>query len=179
MAERKEHPVLWGLVALVSVAAAVGLILGFGALAATRLLGVGGGSTGSTSGADASMYLPRPERTTRSASAESESARPDAPRTDRTKTQEPETGITLTAGQSAVGPMQQIDLTGQYPQGEGAILQVQRFQAGAWVDFPVTVSVSGGTFSTYVQTGQAGVNRFRVFDGDRGEASNEVRITIG
>lgn len=179
MAERKEHPVLWGLVALVSVAAAVGLILGFGALAATRLLGVGGGSADSTAGAEASMYLPRPERTARSAPAAAESTRPAAPRSDRTKTQEPQTGITLTAGQSSVGPMQQIDLSGQYPQGEGAILQVQRFQSGAWVDFPVTVSVSAGGFSTYVQTGQTGVNRFRVFDSDRGEASNEVRITIG
>ena len=170
---------LSGLVALVSVAAVVGLILGFGALAATRLIGVGGSAGDSSGGAQDSMYLPRPERTTKSVPSVEASSRPSAPKTDKTKTQEPETGIRLTAGQSSVGPMQQIDLSGQYPQGEGAILQVQRFQAGSWVDFPVTASVSGGTFSTYVQTGQAGVNRFRVFDGDRDEASNEVRVTIG
>lgn len=178
MAQRREHPVLSGLVALVSVAAVVGLILGFGALAATRLIGVGGSAGDSTGGAQDSMYMPQPERT-RSASPPDASGRPSAPQTDKTATQEPETGITLTAGQSAVGPMQQIDLSGQYPQGEGAILQVQRFQSGSWVDFPVTVPVSGGTFSTYVQTGQAGLNRFRVFDGDRDAASNEVRVTIG
>jgi hypothetical protein len=42
----------------------------------------------------------------------------------------------------------------------------------------VTVSVSNQTFSTYVQTSQAGVNRFRVVDTDTHLASNEVRVTI-
>ena len=52
--------------------------------------------------------------------------------------------------------MEQIDLTGVYPGGEGAILQVQRFEGGKWEDFPVTASVSNETFSTYVQTSQTG-----------------------
>ena len=75
--------------------------------------------------------------------------------------------------------MQQIDLTGAYPGGEGAILQVQRFENGAWSDFPVTMSVSGGTFATFVQTAQVGPNKFRVVDTDSGVMSNEVRVTIG
>ena len=75
--------------------------------------------------------------------------------------------------------MEQIDLTGVYPGGEGAILQVQRFTSGAWQDFPVTVSVSDETFSTYVQTSQAGLNRFRVVDTDTERISNEVRVPIG
>ena len=75
--------------------------------------------------------------------------------------------------------MQQIDLTGVYPGGEGAILQVQRFTNGAWTDFPVTASVSNQTFSTYVQTSQAGVNRFRVVDTDTKLESNEVKVTVG
>ncbi len=59
--------------------------------------------------------------------------------------------------------MEQIDLTGVYPGGEGAILQVQRFENGTWTDFPASpVSVSDQTFSTYVQTGQPGVQRFRM-----------------
>ena len=45
---------------------------------------------------------------------------------------------------------------------------MQRFTGGSWQDFPVTVSVSDETFSTYVQTSQAGVNRFRVVDTDSG-----------
>ncbi len=75
--------------------------------------------------------------------------------------------------------MEQVDLTGIYPGGEGAVLQVQRFTSGSWSDFPVTVSVSDETFSTYVQTSQSGKNRFRVVDTDSGRTSNEVTVTVG
>ncbi len=56
---------------------------------------------------------------------------------------------------------------------------MQRFDGGSWQDFPVTASVSNETFATYVQTGQLGVNRFRVVDISSGEESNEVRVTVG
>ena len=39
--------------------------------------------------------------------------------------------------------------------------------------------MSNATFSTYIQTGTPGVNRFRVVDSDTKLASNEVRVTIG
>ena len=81
--------------------------------------------------------------------------------------------------QQSVSPMQQIDLTGTYQGGEGAILQVQRLEDGAWSDFPVTTSVSGGTFGTIVQTGQIGPNQFRVIDTDTEAISNEVTVTVG
>ena len=38
--------------------------------------------------------------------------------------------------------------------------------------------VSGETFSTYVQTAQLGVNRFRVRDTDGPDVSNEVKVKI-
>ena len=69
-------------------------------------------------------------------------------------------------------------LTGVYPGGEGAVVQVQRFESGKWVDFPVDASVSGETFSTYVQTARTGVNRFRVRDTSGPDVSNEVRVTV-
>ena len=75
--------------------------------------------------------------------------------------------------------MERIDLTGTYPGGEGAILQVERYIAGSWSEFSVTAAVSNETFSTYVQTGQAGVNKFRVRDTDTGEVSNAVAVTVG
>ena len=78
-----------------------------------------------------------------------------------------------------VAPMERLDLTGVYAGGEGAILRVERFASGSWQDFGVTVSVSDETFSTYIQTGVAGVNRFRVVDTDSDLESNEVRVTIG
>ena len=98
---------------------------------------------------------------------------------EESETAEPDRVISLSAGQTAVGPMDQIDLTGVYPGGEGAILQVQRFEGGKWADFPVTISVSDETFATYVQTSQPGVNRFRVIDTADGATSNDVRVTIG
>jgi hypothetical protein len=76
--------------------------------------------------------------------------------------------------------MQRIDLTGIYPGGEGAILQVQRKLDGKWQDFlSVNVAVSGGQFSTYVQTGQTGQQQFRMRDTSSGLVSNVVRVQVG
>ena len=75
--------------------------------------------------------------------------------------------------------MQRIDLSGSHPSGDGAILQVQRFENGEWANFPVTVAVRGGTFSTYVMTGRPGETRFRVLDTDSGESSDPVTVTVG
>jgi hypothetical protein len=74
--------------------------------------------------------------------------------------------------------MEQFDLSGVYPGGEGAILTVQRFQDGGWSDFPATGSVGGGAFQIPVQTSQGGVNRFRVVDTDSHRHSNVVRVTV-
>ncbi len=181
--ERKQHPVIAGLVALVGVGMAIGLLAGGGTLVATRVLGLGAETTATDSTARQSMYLPMPEKTTpteTSAPAPTLSAASEPTGPVRT-TKTPETGISLQAGQTQVGPMGRIDLTGTYPGGEGAVLQVQRATGpgDSWVDFPVTATVSGGTFSTYVQTGRSGPNRFRVIDTDTDEVSNEVTVDIG
>ncbi len=91
----------------------------------------------------------------------------------------PEFPISLSSSVTEVGPMEEIYLTGVYPGGEGAIIQVQRFEDGDWQDFPVDASVSGETFSTYVQTAQSGVNRFRVRDTSGPDVSNEVKVRVG
>jgi hypothetical protein len=57
-------------------------------------------------------------------------------------------------------------------------LQVQRLEGGQWVDFPTTATVSGGQFSTYIETGHAGVNKIRVVDPSTGQSSNVVAIQI-
>jgi hypothetical protein len=181
------RPVLTGLLALVGVAIAVGLILGLVTLAGSKYLGLDNSSDSSGTTAERSMYLPKPSKTQQPSGplitlapgqtqppASSSSPADKKPK----KPKKPQKKISLSAGQTAVSPMQQIDLTGVYPGGEGAILQVQRFTNGAWQDFPVTASVSNETFSTYVQTSQAGVNRFRVVDTDTALESNEVKVTI-
>jgi hypothetical protein len=180
------HPILTGLVALVGVTVAVGLILGFVVLAGSRVLGIGGDEDATDSSAERSMYLPMPEKTPTASgplislgpgetAGSSSSAGTDKPGESKS----PRKQITLSAAVTTASPMETFNLTGVYPGGEGAILQVQRFQDGTWQDFPVTASVSDETFQTPVQTSQGGVNRFRVVDTDTQLESNEVRVTIG
>lgn len=185
--ESEGHPVLSGLLALVGVGLAVGLIAGLAALAATRLLGIDGDTASAQSTGGQSMYLPKPEKTQAEsgplvtlAPEPSESGGPGDKPTESETTEKEEKAITLSASQTEVAPMEQIDLTGVYPGGEGAILRVEYFTGGRWEHFAqITANVSDETFSTYIQTGQIGVQRFRMVDTDTGLASNEVRIKVG
>lgn len=185
--ESEGHPVLSGLLALVGVGLAVGLIAGLAALAATRLLGIDGDTASAQSTGGQSMYLPKPEKTQAEsgplvtlAPEPSESGKPDGKPSESETTEKEEKAITLSASQTEVAPMEQIDLTGVYPGGEGAILRVEYFTGGRWEHFAqITANVSDETFSTYIQTGQIGVQRFRMVDTDTGLASNEVRIKVG
>lgn len=179
MSDTDDRPVLTGLIALVAVAAVVGLIGGLAALVGSRVLGLDGDAAASDGDASSgtSLYLPEPTIT-----SETPSSGPSASPTNE-PVQQPSAApvgeITLSAGQESVAAMQQIDLAGTYTSGEGAILQVQRFESGKWVDFPVTMSVSNRTFATYVLTGRAGENTFRVIDTDKDVFSNEVVVTVG
>lgn len=177
---RRDRPVLTGLIALVAVAAVIGVIGGLAALVGTRVLGLDGGSAVAAeerSVNDASLYLPEPTITSETVvpeAATSTTAVPVDP-SDSATTAE----ISLSAAQQSVSAMQQIDLSGTYPAGEGAILQVQSLRDGTWQDFPVTFNVSNQTFSGYIQTSQPGENTFRVIDTDKDLFSNEVVVTIG
>ena len=185
-----ERPVLAGLLALGGVALVVGLLAGITVLVGTQMLGLGGGSEAADadSSSGETLYLPEFSETV-SPSGPLLTLDPNgptptgsvtaAPEASASSTAPPEKAINLSSGQTAVSAMGQIDLTGTYPQGEGAILQVQRFEGGAWNNFPVTVSVSNETFATYVMTGQTGENKFRVVDSETGLESNEVVVQVG
>ncbi len=179
MSDTKDHPVLTGLIALVAVAAVVGIIGGLAALVGSKVLGLDGDAAATESDASSgtSLYLPEPTITSETPPLEPGASPTNEP--TRSSSREPLSEISLSAGQESVLAMQQIDFTGTYTTGEGAILQVQRFESGQWSDFPVTMSVSNQTFSTYVQTSQAGKNRFRVIDTDKDTVSNEVVVTVG
>ncbi|WP_426245694.1 hypothetical protein [Nocardioides sp. LHG3406-4] len=185
MSEPTERPVLSGLVALVGVGLVVGLLAGITALMGTKVLGVGGGGADSTQNASSgqSLFLPDPVQTDTPSgplmTLDPNSPTPSVTPSDGGSSAPSATGITLLAGQTQVAAMGQIDLTGVYPDGEGAILQVQRFEDGSWVDFPVTVSVGNQTFATYVMTSRPGENKFRVVDTDTAAESNEVVVTVG
>lgn len=175
--DTENRPVLTGLIALVGVAVVIGLLGGLAVMVGVKATGIGGASSSSSDDSAASTFnLPRPTDTSTVASTTEE---PETPTESQSTSEAPAEAISLTTSQQSVSPMQQIDLTGTYQAGEGAILQVQRLEDGAWVDFPVTMSVSGGTFATYVLTGRTGPNQFRVVDTDSDVVSNEVTVTVG
>ncbi len=193
---RDGHPVLAGIAALLAVGLVVGAILGGVAWAGARVLGLDDSATavaGPSSAGD-SLYLPRPAKTEEpteplltlapepgsQGGGGSDSANGDgnAKKGKKGKKNRGQDQIALSAGQTETSVMGQIDLTGTYATGEGAVLQVQRFEGGSWTDFDATVAVANGTFSTFVQSGQVGVNRFRVLDTDSGTTSNDVKVTV-
>ena len=184
MSVDEDRPVVTGLFALVGVGLAVGLIAGLAVMVGVHVIGVGGGSTGGGSGAGPTMYLPKPQKTAPSSGPSltlgtSSTTTASPSQQASSKPAKPKKRISLQAGEQTVAPMGRIDLTGTYPSGEGAVLNVQEFTNGSWQDFySVSATVQNGTFSTYIQTGIAGLARFRVIDSDTHLASNEVRVTV-
>jgi hypothetical protein len=177
MDTEKQHPVLAGLVALVAVAVAIGLLGGLAVMVGVNVTGLDGTTTATDESASPSAFnLPKPSDTGSTVPAPDDVVEPSA---GEETSEAPAAAISLSVTQQSVTPMQEINLTGTYQAGEGAILQVQRLSGGTWSDFPVTTSVSGGTFATIVRTGQVGPNQFRVVDSDSQVTSNEVTVTVG
>ena len=179
MNDDEGHPVISGLAALVGVGVVVGILVSGGALAATSLLGLNSGDDDGTASSQQSMYLPKPSDTAQESGPQI-TLQPgeETPSGPTSSDAVPEFAISLSAAATEVGPMEEIYLTGVYPGGEGAVVQVQRFENDKWEDFPVDASVSGETFSTYVQTAKLGVNKFRVRDTSGPDVSNEVTVKI-
>jgi hypothetical protein len=179
LSEDEGHPIVSGVVALVGVGVIVGVLVSGAALAGSSILGLGGGDEDGTASSQQSMYLPKPSPTD-PATGPLVTLQPgqETPSAGETTPTTPQFAISLSAAVTEVGPMEEIYLTGVYPGGEGAVVQVQRLENDKWEDFPVDAVVSGKTFSTYVQTAQTGVNRFRVRDTDGPAVSNEVRVKI-
>ena len=179
MNDDEGHPVASGLAALVGVGVVVGILVSGGALAASSMLGLGGEDDDGTASSQQSMYLPKPSDTVQETGPQI-TLQPgqETPTGPVTSNAPPQFAISLSAAATEVGPMEEIYLTGVYPGGEGAVLQVQRLENDKWEDFPVDASVSGETFSTYVQTAQRGVNTFRVRDTSGPDVSNEVKVKI-
>ncbi len=187
----ERHPVVTGVVALVAVGLVVGLVLGGVVWAGARYAGLDSSATatdGSSTSAEQGdrMVLPRPKETKANPNPlvtlapipggdPSQSAEPR----ERKKKKVEEGEITLSAGQPAVGVFDQIDLTGQYTGGDGRVLQVERYEGDTWVEFNATVAVTAGTFSTFVQSGQTGPNRFRMVDSSDRTISNPVTVRVG
>ena len=162
--------------ALAVVSVVVGLAVGAVALQAARVSGLGE-SARPTATARPSLFIPSGEPT------EELEAFPD-PSPSRSPSGPAETtprrqrAIALEVSPDQVGAGEQINLTGTYRRGDGATLQVQRFESGGWIDFPVDTTVTGGRFSAYILTGRTGLNRLRMQDAATGRVSNVVRVTV-
>lgn len=199
MAEDDENPwyrsLLVGAGALFGVAVLVGGLIAVVALGAVSISGIG--DSGPSVQAEPSLYIP--DRTPESdededdegltladlnggkdpRESESPESKPSETQSPKEKKRKPPPSvISLSASPVEVSRMERIYLSGTYPRGEGASLQVQRFEGGSWTDFPTSASVSGGTFSSYVMTGQTGPNKFRVVDAATGKKSNPVTVTV-
>lgn len=187
MNKEQKHPIFAGLIALVTVAVAVGLILGVVVLVATRILGVDGGDSSNAADDGASLYLPSPSPTETAtgpsvtlSSEPTQSADSSGGPTSAKPAKKPARQITLQASAPQVSPMQTFTISGNYPTGEGSLMRLQRKVNGAWQDFGIPdVAVTGGQFSTTVQTGRAGVQKFRMKDMDHSVTSNVVSVTVG
>lgn len=186
MDQDQKHPIVAGLIALVAVAVSVGVLLGIVVLVGTRVLGLGHVDTSDSSGGGASLYVPSPSPTQTASGPEvtlssepsqtSDASKPSKP----TKSKSAEKEISLQASTTQVSPMQTFDISGVYPGGEGSLMRLQRQVNGKWVDFGIPdVAVTNGQFSTHVQTGRPGVQKFRMKDIDHDVTSNVVRVTIG
>ncbi len=172
------------------------LILALVAVVGTQVLGFGGDDGDASGGTTVhdSMYLPSPVATEVSSGplitlntedpededSETGTEEPsEEATTEDTASESPKAGeISLQATGTSVSSGERIYFSGVYPGGEGAILWLQRWQDGAWADFPASVGVTNGTFSSYIFTGVSGLNRFRVIDRDSGTVSNEIRVTV-
>lgn len=170
---------------LAAVALAIGGVVSVIVLGAAKVTGLDASASRAT--AQPSLYIPSgrptvgldqyPAPTRRSSPSPSAGASGSASASPKPK-KKPRT-ITLQVFPQQVSPGQRINLTGVYRGGEGARLQVERFEGGRWTDFPVGASVSGGQFTTYVTTSRSGQQRFRVVDPLGNKSSNPVRVTVG
>lgn len=193
----RSRSLLTGFGALVGVAVLVGGVISLVVLGVVNITGLG--DTSAVPQAKQSLYIP-PERPHPNDPTDpnltladlnggrtpspSDSASPRA-QTSPSPTKKPQPrpkpqppAISLSASPVTVAPMGQIYLSGTYPGGEGATLQVQRLESGSWNNFPSSTTVSGGTFSTYVMSGTPGPNKFRVVDDGNGRKSNDVTVTV-
>jgi len=168
---------------LVAVALVIGGVVSAIALGAVNVTGIN--SAGNGPSKPPSLYIPSGSPTTRPETfpdparpSGSPSTAPSPSSSATPKKNKKVRAISLQAFPGKVSANQRINLTGVYQGGEGAQLQVQRFDGG-WTDFPVSTSVSGGLFNTYIFSGRSGMNRFRMVDKASGRHSNAVRVRIG
>jgi hypothetical protein len=177
-----QRQVLIGLVVLVAVGALIGGIVAVVSIKAADIAGIDDTtpSTNAQGGPLRRASDPPPSDST-TGTAPTGPSTPESTTSGSPPTNRPpdDPGIDLQANPQSVSTYERINLTGDYKAPSGTVLQVQRREGGTWNAFAdVTATVSGGHFATYVETGQSGMNLFRVVAVGRDEASNPVRVQV-
>ncbi len=156
-------------VVMVILGAIVGVALGFALAAGLKSAGLGESDLPPIAAPTTAVTTePSPEPTTATATPE-----PDEPAVP-----EP----TLTASSDTVPPGQRFSLTGALPAaGPGVELRVQvKDPAGAWDDFPVTLTTGeNGSFTAEVYTSRTGKREWRLVQSGTDLATPSVAVTIG
>ena len=76
-------------------------------------------------------------------------------------------------------PFQTVRIEGTYRSGPDTFLQVQRWEGGQWLAFPLPAKTDkSGQFTTFVEFGQPGRYRLRVVDPDSGVTSKTFVLVI-
>ena len=85
----------------------------------------------------------------------------------------------MRAPAGAAKPFQTVPIHGTYRGATDAFLQVQLWERGKWLALPLpTKTNQRGQFTAYVELGEPGRYRLRVFDPDSGVTSNPSELVI-
>lgn len=171
--DQVRNALLKGLAAVVII----GLVIAIGTVLVVRALGLDDDSAAGPVGSGSSGPVePLPTTALPVPGEESASASDDP--TDK-PTKRPKGALQLQVSPIQASAMERINLTGTYRGNDNVPLEVQRYEDGTWSNFGVQATVRVGTYATYIMTGRAGENRFRMFDPTTKRGSNVVLVTIG
>jgi hypothetical protein len=170
--EQVSSVLLKGLVVIVLI----GVVIALGTTIVVRALGLNEGGSSGPVGSDSSETTKPLPTTALPVPGDKESE--DQPEDQIPPKAGKKGRIQLSVSPVMARPNERVNLTGTYRKADNVALQVQRFEDGNWRDFGVTATVRVGTYETYVMTGQAGEQRFRMFDPATKRGSNVVLVTI-
>jgi hypothetical protein len=179
MEDERSEQVRNALLKALGVFVAIAVVIALGTVFMVHALGLNEGDDDGPLGA-ASTSSPSP-LPTKALPVPSDSASP-SPSGQSSGAATPTDGadgdIQLEVSPVIASPMERINLTGTYKGADNQLLQIQRFDDGTWTNFNAKTTVRVGTFATYIMTGRAGENRFRVFDPKANKGSNVILVTI-
>jgi hypothetical protein len=177
MDDERSEQVRNALLKALGVFVAIAVVIALGTVFMVHALGLNEGDDDGPLGA-ASTSSPSP-LPTKALPVPSQSASPsDQPSGAATPTDGADGDIQLEVSPVIASPMERINLTGTYKGADNQLLQIQRYDDGTWTNFDAKTTVRVGTFATYIMTGRAGENRFRVFDPKANKGSNVILVTI-